>query len=216
MDLPDGVGIYDIENCERYPTVVARLMNEPVWISEKLEGSHFAVAVIAGKTWICQRRFALEVVEDKPLHFFWEIAQKQGVIELAQKLAQETKAEHLVLRGEILGPNIQSNIYRLTEREIRFYDLQVEHRYVASELFISLLAKFEARQMIVPTVAMNVTLGEWMAGKTLPEASTGMSQLHGTTREGVVIKPLKESFCEELSGRLILKQISPEYLAGQG
>lgn len=213
VELPPGVGIYDIENCERYPAALQSLLEQPVLITEKVEGSHFAVAVIDGKTWICQRRFALEPVPDKPEHFFWEVAKKEGLIEFANTLAEEFKTQHLILRGEILGPNIQSNIYYLSERKVLFFDLQVDQRYVDAPVFLDRFNRHGKQALLVPVLSNGPTLADWLAGQPIREASNGQSVLHKTMREGIVIRPLKEQFSSDIGARLILKQISPEYLA---
>ena len=58
------------------------------------------------------------------------------------------------------------------------------------------------------------TLREYLDGKTVKEASNGLSILVpglNILREGIVISPLKEKYVMHF-GRLILKQRSPEYL----
>lgn len=214
VDLPEGVGVYDIENAERFPDAVKFLMENPVYISEKLEGSHFAVALINGVTYVCQRRFALEPIADKPLHFFLELTDKLGLRDLIKDIASELKVDHLVLRGESLGPGIQSNIYRLTERTARFYDVMADKRYLDGCVFRALFEKRGRADLLVPVLSSGATLAEWLGGRTLAEASNGKSELYDTQREGIVIRPMKESYNIGIDGRVILKQISPEYLAG--
>jgi hypothetical protein len=67
--------------------------------------------------------------------------------------------------------------------------------------------------MLVPCLAKKVKLKTWLNGKTLAEAANGESLLHKTLREGIVIRPILENYDADIGGRLILKQISPEYLA---
>lgn len=213
IDLPEGVGIYDIENCERFPEATNYLMDQKVYITEKMEGSHFALAWVDNKMWVCQRRFALEPISDMPKHFFWEVTENMGLDSFLKELVNEFGAKHLVIRGEILGPNIQSNIYYLPERVVRFFDLMVDQRYVDAEVLINTFKKFNREDILVPAISINKTLREWLDGKSLVEASTGNSSLKDILREGIVIRPMKEQSHPEIGGRLILKQISPEYLA---
>ena len=56
-------------------------------------------------------------------------------------------------------------------------------------------------------------LREYLNGKTIRYASNGKSVLADTKREGIVIKPLIEEF-HPILHRLLIKQRSPEYLAG--
>ncbi|MFO0417702.1 MAG: RNA ligase (ATP) [Pseudomonadota bacterium] len=213
IDLPQGVSIYDIENSERFSSAYDALLDQPVWITEKLEGSHIAIAIIEGKEWVCQRRFALEPLPDKPVHFFWEAANKHKLIELAREIYAKHGCTRLIMRGEIIGPNIQSNIYRLPDREVRFFDVMINGRYLAAQHLIELFRSQGREELLVPTISYGETLRAWLAGRGLREASTGDSVLYKTLREGIVIKPLEEQYSQEMSGRLIIKQISPEYLA---
>ena len=213
VPLPEGVSIYDIENSERYPEVIKLLEDMPVWITEKLEGSHFALARINGVNWVCQRRFAIELIPDKPKHFFWEIAESEGLFELMEKIASKTKTDHLVIRGEVLGPNIQSNIYRLEKRIVKIFDVQVERKFLNATELKDLFQDLNATELLVPTISYGETLKTWLAGRSLRESSTGDSALHKTLREGIVIRPLLEQHSEEIHGRLQIKQVSPEYLA---
>src|SRR5271157_5865133 len=55
VQLPEQVYYYDIEGCDRYPEIVEKLMNEPVFITEKLEGSNMATAIdLDKKIHVCQ------------------------------------------------------------------------------------------------------------------------------------------------------------------
>jgi len=213
IDLPDGVGIYDIENIERFPEATQYLTDQKVYITEKMEGSHFALAWVDNKMWVCQRRFALEPIPEMPKHFFWEVTESMGLDTFLQDLVKEFNARHLVIRGEILGPNIQSNIYYLPERVVRFFDLMVDQRYVDTEVLINTFKKLGREEILVPTLSIDKTLKEWLDGRSLPQASTGDSTLKSILREGIIIRPMKEQSHPEIGGRLILKQISPEYLA---
>ena len=213
VDLPFGVGIYDIENCERFPDSLESLMDQVVHISEKLEGSHFALAYVDQKIWVCQRRFALDPIPDKPKHFFWEAAEDLGLISLVHCLIKDFSCTQLVLRGEIIGPNIQSNIYYLQKREVRFFDLMIDHNYVDALTLIDSFKRHGKENLLVPVISADVTLRDWLGQKSLRDASNGESLLGKTIREGIIIRPLKEQNSAEMNGRLVLKQISPEYLA---
>jgi len=150
---------------------------------------------------------------DKPPHFFWQIAQSEGLIDLANAVVKELGCQHLILRGEILGPNIQSNIYHLSARKVLFFDIQVEQRYLDADKMLGLFERHGRQDLMVPILSRDKTLAEWLAGQSISQAANGESKLHKTMREGIVIRPSKEQFSPELSGRLIIKQISPEYLA---
>jgi hypothetical protein len=59
----------------------------------------------------------------------------------------------------------------------------------------------------------DIPLKDWLNGQSIAEASNGPSRITPTLlREGIVIRPMRE-MREEMIGRLIIKQRSPQYLA---
>ena len=90
------------------------------------------------------------------------------------------------------------------------------YRYLNPEEFLE-ATKWRSRPdmpiLTVPVLAIGVTLRFWLDGKTIREASYGMSLLLATQRrEGIVIKPMVEGR-QEAIGRNLIKQRSPLYLA---
>jgi RNA ligase (TIGR02306 family) len=199
LPLPDGVGVYDIEGCDRYKSVADELMGEEVWISEKLEGSNYSIFVNEDGVKVCTRRFC--VPED---YEFWKVTKELHIDLFARDLY--AKLGPVTLRGEMIGPGIQGNIYGLKGKMVRFFDLMVNGQYVSVEEFQRHVS------LRVPTLFVG-KLADWLDGKTIQEASNGVSALADTAREGIVIKPLQEKWHPRV-GRLVLKQRSPEYLCG--
>ncbi|KAF0246971.1 MAG: hypothetical protein FD180_194 [Planctomycetota bacterium] len=65
----------------------------------------------------------------------------------------------------------------------------------------------------MPVLSRGVTLRSFLAGRTLKEVSNGRSLLFDAPREGLVVRPMEERQVPGF-GRLVVKQRSPEYLAG--
>ena len=134
------------------------------------------------------------------------------------KKAAESRLGHSIqtftMRGELLGPSIQSNIYKLAQHEVRLFEMEADGKPIDAALFIELCRALDLPH--VPVLSEGRTLREWLDGKTLRQASNGQSALvtQKLLREGVVIKPITEQPDQEL-GRLFLKQRSPDYLAGE-
>jgi RNA ligase (TIGR02306 family) len=218
VDLPEGVGIYDIENSENYREIVNELMNLPVVITEKIEGSHIAITARENEVLVSQRRFG--ILNDQG-HLFWDTAVSQGLTTLATEILKEQNAKQVTLRGEIIGPGIQCNIYRLLRHFITVYDITVDSYYLDHESFEKIFSTRNRLSETAPVIAKNIALKEWLNGRSLVEASNGNSILPQqlgldtvTLREGIVIKPMHHLHYPDF-GRVILKQISPEYLAKQ-
>lgn len=62
VPLPQLVGKYDIESAQNHVDLVSVLMDEPVYITEKLEGSHWSATWFAetDSLVVCQRNYRIE------------------------------------------------------------------------------------------------------------------------------------------------------------
>lgn len=210
--LPELVGVYDVENAERYQAAVeAYLMDQPVYISEKVEGSHFAASILAdGKVVVSQRNYAIDPVPNK-LHTWHKVAQQFQLESVLPALKAQLGGQVVTLRGEVLGPGVQGNLYQLKDHTIRFFEVEVDGSPLDASTFLAIADQYQLPT--VPVISVGVRLRDWLAGQTLAQASDGPSALlESQLREGVVIRPLQEAEAPTL-GRVILKQRSPAYLA---
>jgi RNA ligase (TIGR02306 family) len=213
--LPKAVYEHDIEGCDRYPHIVEELLHKPVVISEKLEGSNMATSVdTENKLSVCQHRYAIENLIDHDEHTFWKVARDEGIIDAVLKLQRDKfKGCSVTIRSEALGPGIQKNYYNFSKHTTRIFEIEVNRKAFNYSDFVNLLSYVELKEKCVPIISIGVTLEQWMAGRTLQEASHGMSMLVNKIREGIVIKPEIEQYVIGF-GRLFLKQRDPIYVAG--
>jgi RNA ligase (TIGR02306 family) len=230
--LPAGVDMYDIEGCENFPRIVNILMDQQVFITEKVEGQNYGVTAKNDGTWVVnQRKHAVLPVEDidtsDPVHYkalkragkvhkLISATIDQDLNHLAEELRHHLGVTQLTIRGEYLGPGVQKNIYNLDSNRIRLFDILADGKYVSPAELQELSETYaELQAFWVPVIAHSVTLREWLAGRTIVEASHGQSELGDTLREGIVIKPMIEQNDPEF-GRLIIKQRDPIYLDKMG
>jgi RNA ligase (TIGR02306 family) len=215
--LPEQVYVYDIEGCDRFPEIVEKLMDEKVVITEKLEGSNMATTInIDKKISICQHKYAIENIPDKEEHTFWKISRQEGLIDAVTLLQNNYFPGCAVtIRSEALGPSIQGNYYNFKNHTTRIFDIEVNRKAIEFTDLEVLLDKIGLRDKFVPVIACNITLREWLNGRTLQQASNGKSTLIDKIREGIVIKPMREQFIMGF-GRLFLKQRDPVYLDKTG
>lgn len=213
--LPDGVPVYDIESADRYVEIAARLMDQEVMVSEKVEGSNFSVLVTSSGVMVNQHNYTI-IPKEGAEHTFWKVAQEQGIIDFAKSVSSANGGKDVVVYGEMLGPGIQKNIYKLVKHKVLLFDVMVNRQWFDPEKFIfAIQGFFGDLTSAVPILGdVGEPLSMWLGGKTIKEASNGMSVLADVLREGIVIKPMKEQMDPTL-GRLFLKQRSPEYLAGE-
>jgi len=210
--LPAGVSAYDIENADNFKDVVAALLDEPVFITEKLEGSNWsATRMPDGTRFVSQHHYRIEPIEGAT-HDFWRVAAEQGLLGAMDRLGAET-GRQVTIRGEYVGPGVQKNIYRLKANQVFVFDIEVHNESLPAPAFLDAAARLGLQT--VPVLWKDGTLRGWIDanGGELRRSSNGRSTLNPETlREGIVIKPHTERRHPEL-GRLFLKQRSPEYLA---
>jgi RNA ligase (TIGR02306 family) len=214
VPLPPLVSVYDIEGCERFHAVLeAYLLDAPVAITEKLEGSHFAASldVAAGEVAVCQRRYRIDPVPGVE-HTWHALARASGVLGALPAIACELgQPSTVTVRGEVIGPGVQGNHYRLAARRLVAFEVEADGVPVDAGRFFALCERFGLEH--APVLARGETLRAWLAGRTVAVASNGPSALEPrVAREGVVVRPLREAR-DPSFGRVILKQRSPAYLA---
>lgn len=211
--LPPGVSAYDIESADNFVEIAALLMDQPVFITEKLEGSNWSATRMAdGTKYVSQHHYRIEPVEGAT-HDFWRAAQAQGLLDALDRIAAEFGGKQVTIRGEYVGPGVQKNIYKLPKNQVVLFDLEINGEPQDAPVFLDAAKRHGLP--VVPVLWVEDSLRNWIArnGGDLRLSSNGESKVTpGVAREGIVIKPLREQRHEKL-GRLFLKQRSPEYLA---
>jgi len=211
LPLPQYVSKYDVESAQNYTAIVDLLMDEPVYITEKLEGSHWSIAWFkdGDEIVVTQRNFRIEPVEAGE-HLWHKMAREGDYAAILRQMAQMLNAKVIVFRGEIVGAGIQNDYYKLKQHRLYLFEIEVDGKPVPPAEFIALTEKF--RLQSVPVLGFDVTLRAWLDNQTLKAASDGRSKIADKAREGVVIKPMVEQRHAGI-GRVMLKQRSPQYLA---
>lgn len=225
VHMPGDIPVYDIEGADSNPDVVEALMDQKVYITEKMEGTNFWIsAVPVGDTapWedpIIGVFFGTRHYQVNPIpeaeHEFWRVAKKQKLDAFVTELAQQFPGRRVTARGEYVGPGVQGNIYKFPDNRIYIFDLLIDGRYVPAKEFIDTCFEANSRPefavLTPPMLCSDITLREWLNERTLRVASNGKSSLADTLREGIVIKPLIEADHPKI-GRLMIKQRDPVYL----
>ena len=216
--LPDFMGVYDLEGSERNREVVQILLERPVCITEKIEGTNYSISLDIGKDAILvnQHHHTIVEVEGKRENSFWQATREYDIPRAIREMARLLAAQrNITAYGELIGPGIQGNIYGLPKKRVLFYDIFADGQWIPVERKVQAIAGSTAHVgygALVPVLAQDVTLAAWLDGRTLKAASDGQSALRNVAREGIVITPMVEGRHERI-GRLILKQRSPDYLA---
>jgi RNA ligase (TIGR02306 family) len=211
--LPPGVSAYDIESADNFVDAASQLMDLPVFITEKMEGSNWSATRTAdGEQFVSQHHYRIEPVTGAT-HDFWKVAQAQGLLDALGRIAADFGGKQVTLRGEYLGPDVQKNIYKLPKNQVLLFDIEINSEPLDAAAFLDVATRFSLP--VVPVLWLEGSLRRWIEGNggDLRRSSNGESRIApGVAREGIIIKPLKEQRHPKL-GRLFLKQRSPEYLA---
>lgn len=171
-------------------------------ITEKLEGSSMTVYLINGEFGVCSRNLDLKETADNT---FWQVARKQQIEEKMRAVGDGDWA----IQGELIGPGIQGNIYKLSRPEFRVFDVYNVQpgEYVPPVYRRALIERMGL--LHVPVLWSNKDLGvgsidellQWAEGKSV------MGDIVGPEREGIVFK--------EVGGGMTFKAVSNKYLLGE-
>lgn len=217
VPLPRMVSVYDIEGAERFGVLVERLLDEPVLITEKLEGSHFAASIFKdGEIAISQRRYKIEPIAAAE-HDWHKAARVSGLRDKLPLLKAEIErqrgeeVEVVTVRGELIGTGIQGNYYRLPGQQVKMFEIEVNGEPIDAHAFLALTKHFDIET--VPVLSADVPLRAWLDDKSIAEMSNGETVINPKlAREGIVVRPMRE--LRDLTlGRILVKQRSPHYLA---
>lgn len=217
IKLPEFLSCYDIESADNYTEVIEYLMDKKVWISEKVEGTNYGVSFTMqdNKFFVNQHHHIIEEIEGS-VHTFWKVAREKGLLDLVKAVSDKYKGKSTTIRGELIGSKIQGDYYELGRHDVKLYEIEINGNPVDAEIFLQVMKEFGRETDVVPTIASDITLREWLNGKSIKEGSNGKSLINTKKlREGIVIKPMTEEKIHigKFRGRLIIKQRSPEYLA---
>jgi RNA ligase (TIGR02306 family) len=171
-------------------------------VTEKLEGSSMTVYLIDGEFGVCSRN--LDLKEDGGTTF-WQIAREYD-IEDKMRIAG---LNNFAIQGELIGPGIQGNIYKLNKPMFMVFDVYDINAG-------SFLTPHDRRALIkvldiphVPVMYVDKDLGVGSIDEILQwaEGLSVMGDINGPQREGLVFK--------QIIGGMTFKAISNSYLLGE-
>ena len=154
-----------------------------------------------GEFGVCSRNTDLKDVEGNT---FWNVAR-----ELDLEASLRAFGRNIILQGELIGPGVQGNIYKLTKHEFRLFDIFDidKQEYLASEQRRYLAGDLLHAPVIAHHANLKDTLGLTSMEDVLKFAE-GKSQLADVHREGLVFKCIEDP-------NISFKAISNLYLCNQ-
>lgn len=170
--------------------------------TEKLDGSSCTYYHNNGAVGVCSRNLELKRTEGNT---FWRIADELSVFDILTSLGR-----NIAIQGEVCGPGIQKNRYRLKKQVFFVFDIWDidQQRYLTPVERTDLMCEFDGfdHVPILKVVTLPGTVDEILA------VADGRSQLTATPREGMVFKAM-----EVEGGRVpSFKAISNAFLEKEG
>lgn len=187
--------------------VLNRHRGSTFFMTEKLDGSSFTAFISDGEFGICSRNLWLDETDDGN-----DLSRLTSKLELADRLRtmRDALGFDVAIQGEVIGPGIQKNKYRLADVDLRVFNVFNigTGRYIDYDKFDRAIASVGLSPVpFLGTVELDHSIDD------LVELSIGTSTLNAQTqREGLVLRPLVETYDETLGGRLSFKVINPKFL----
>lgn len=189
-----------VQNLKKEIAAVAET-NARFEVTEKLEGSSMTCYLIDGVFGVCSRNLDLK---EEGGTTFWEVARRDGIEE---KMRDTGPDAQFAIQGELIGPGIQGNIYKLSKPEFYVFDVYnvAAGTYLKPAERVALVERMGLNHVPVINPAWPVT----SSIEGLLEAAEGKTFLltSNTEREGIVFK--------EVRGGMTFKAISNKYLSDE-
>lgn len=205
-NFPTLIPKTDQERCQNLvkEIVAANEAGTKFEVTEKLEGSSMTCYLIEGEFGVCSRNMDLKETAENA---FWKTARRDNVEE---KMREQFGLADFALQGELIGPGIQGNIYKLTDTQFRIFDIYDIRRgeYVDPLTRQAIVGEMELNH--VPIIAYTAEMYDTLGISDIPALlgfAEGKSTLADVEREGVVFK--------EVNGGFTFKAISNKYLLGE-
>jgi RNA ligase (TIGR02306 family) len=192
---------------KNFETFVTLSENPGIAVFEKLDGTSCTIYRKESQFGVCSRNLELKLEDNTTYSNFVEGLQ-------IQKLFEENGFDDLAIQLELVGPGIQGNKYNLPNIAGFVFDIfDIKSGvYMDMEEFLKtdILEKLKLPQVPFLGLFKNTEL---TLENTLKLAD-GNSVLYPTPREGLVLKPLKESVIGK-EQRFSIKVISNEFLLNE-
>lgn len=170
-------------------------------VTEKLEGSSMTVYLIDGVFGVCSRNLDLKETEENA---FWQVARRDDI---EGKMRAVPTGGDFAIQGELIGPGIQGNIYKLSKPEFHVFDVyNISGGFYMSPRDRRVLITMMGLQH-APVLLVDKDLGVGSVDDIL-EWAEGKSKLNDKQeREGIVFK--------QADGGMTFKAISNKYLLNE-
>ncbi len=200
-NFPSVIPKTDQERVQNLVKEIAASVNLQFEVTEKLEGSSMTCYLIDGVFGVCSRNLDLKETEGNA---FWQVARE---LDIEGKMRDCGVISDWAIQGELIGPGIQGNIYKLSEPEFRVFDV---YNIQAGDYLMPVYRRALIDRMglkHVPVLLVDKDLGVGSVDEILQWADGASKIGAGPLREGIVFK--------QVDGGMTFKAISNAYLLGE-
>ena len=222
-DFPSFIAKSDEMRIQAIPEVAEKLKGKMFVVTEKLDGTSFTVFIRDGEVGICSRNMQIRL-DDTSESIYNIVARKYNLEGNFKKLRESGKIPYdFAIQGEIIGPGIQKNKYKLAEPELYLFDFwnidrqkdigffaDEEEKIIFDDIDLGAISELLAVPH-VPIVDSNFKMTDDVDALVL--FSIDRSVLNKDAwREGVVYRAKFNSECTRYDNRVSFKAINPEFL----
>ncbi len=207
-NFPKFIPKTDEDRIQSCPSLLRKHMDESFYVAEKLDGQSGTYALIeynkfklfkTNEFFVCSRN--LRKTKNDKDNNWWEIAEK---FKIEEKL-KTCGYKNIAIQGEIVGPGIQSNKYKLQERDFfvfNVFDID-KQEYFPLQKKIQFCNNIGLK--LVPIMKDFISFDEDTTVKSIVDMSEGFSELYKTSREGLVFRRV-------FNDKISFKVINPKFL----
>lgn len=171
----------------------------------KMDGSSVTAYLKDGVFGVTSRNMELIETEDNA---YWKTVRKNNV---EQKMRLWFENKNVALQGELVGPGIQGNRAGLTELDIHWFNLF----NIDTSVYLSTEELYHFTQKTQLEMVAIIFSGELPHGTnvvSLLKIANDLNYSNGLPAEGIVWRPVEETYSNTLKGRLSVKTISNRFL----
>jgi RNA ligase (TIGR02306 family) len=207
----DALGVFPSHlfpktDAERIQNVnMSDVIEKSYYISSKLEGTSFSCYYYDNHFGVCSRNQELKPSDD---NLYWKMARKYKLEENYRDIVSKGLTCNIAIQGEIIGPGIQGNHYRLLEPELRVFGvIDLDHQ---KRLSLEAMRNFclAWKLPLVPIINDLYFISPEITRDEIIKMADGKCMIADVLREGLIFQPL--------DGGPNFKAISNEYLLKHG
>lgn len=197
-NFPSLIPKTDQERVQNLTAEIAAAQGSFYEVTEKLEGSSMTCYLIDGEFGVCSRNLDLKRDENNA---FWKTAIRDNIEAMMRMIGGQ-----FAIQGELIGPGIQDNIYKLMDTKFYVFDMyNIEEGKYLDPVSRRVLTS-GMRLNHVPVINELMQISTDVAGLlAMAEGDSALNE--NQEREGIVFK--------HIAGGMTFKAISNKYLLGE-